>query len=125
MSETKTTPVDDWEALFDRNYLRWFHLASDVLARITKVERGVEMVLPGGAKTKRSVIHWALAGGELACDGPKPLVLNTTNAQKISQLHGRKPSKWPGKEIVFYRTETKLKGKTVSCVRIREKGKKS
>jgi F-type H+-transporting ATPase subunit alpha len=82
----------------------------DIVCTIEKVERE-ELTLRGGAKKKAPVIT--------VKNGSKPLVLNRTNADTIAELHGNKPSGWPGKRICLYVTTTKLKGKTVNCIRIK------
>lgn len=107
--------IDDYEALFDSKYLRWFDIdgKGDITCTIEKVERE-ELTLRGGAKKKAPVITIK--------NGSKPLVLNRTNADSIAELHGNKPSQWVGKRICLYVTQTKLKGKTVNCIRIKGAG---
>lgn len=104
--------IDDYEALFDSKYLRWFDIEGkgDIVCTIEKVERE-ELTLRGGAKKKAPVISIK--------NGSKPLVLNRTNADSIAELHGNKPSQWPGKRICLFVTTTKLKGKQVNCIRIK------
>ncbi len=110
--------IDDYEALFDSKYLRWFDIEGkgDITCTIEKVARE-ELTLRGGAKKKAPVITTK--------NGSKPLVLNRTNADAIADLHGNKPSQWPGKRITLYVTQTKLKGKTVNCIRVKGAGNAS
>lgn len=50
----------------------------------------------------------------------KGLVLNKTNATKISQLTGSpETDDWTGMRIKLYATETEFGGETVECVRIK------
>lgn len=111
-------PKDHYEALFDKNYLRWFHLqGKDATVEIVKIEKDVELVMRGGLKSKKPVIYFK--------GKDKPLVLNTTNCNSIADLCGPKPSQWPGKRITLYPTTTKMwdpdlkKMKTVGCIRIK------
>ena len=120
--------IDDYEALFNKNYLRWFHLeGKPSLVEIVSVKDGVPMTLPGGVKTKNPVLELKLISGEIK--DMKPLVLNQTNGHRIALIHGRKPSGWPGKEIVLYQDETEMydkelrKMKIVPCIRVRERKK--
>jgi hypothetical protein len=117
---------DNWEALFDHNYLRWFNLNDQPsLVEITSVERGVELTMRGGIKTKKPVIGLKQLKG--AIEEIKPLVLNVTNGNAIALLHGPKPSEWVGKQIVLFPATTKMyDGETkkmleVGCIRIRGK----
>lgn len=108
---------DDYERLFDQNYLRWFHLQGEpALMEITKLDRQ-ELTLRGGAKKKSPVMVLRQIKGKI--ESVKPLVMNRTNMDAVAEFLGRKPSDWVGKQIVLYQDSTKLKGKTVPCIRIR------
>ena len=108
---------DDFERLFDQNFLRWFHLnGKPALLEIIGIERK-ELTLRGGAKKKSPVI--ALKQIQGAIESIKPLVMNRTNMEELSTFLGRKPSDWIGKQFVVFQDETKLKGATVPCIRIR------
>jgi len=116
--------TDHYEALFNRNYLRWFHLQGQPsLCEITKVEKDVELTLKGGAKTKKPVVHLKQVKGHV--EEVKPLVLNVTNGNAIAQILGARPSKWTGGKIVLYPDTTKMfdadekKMVEVGCIRIR------
>ncbi len=102
---------DHWEAQFDRDYLRWFHLQGhEVTVEIESIERK-ELTLRGGAKKKSPVIRFV--------GKDKPLVMNYTNMESISEIHGKSVKDWVGKKVVLYQSETQLKGKTVDCIRIK------
>ena len=49
------------------------------------------------------------------------LILNKTNAYKISELHGDDMEEWPGKRVVMYKTSTEFQGRSVPCIRFRDK----
>lgn len=49
----------------------------------------------------------------------KGLVLNKTNARKITAIAGTdETDSWTGKQIVIYPTETEFQGETVDCIRV-------
>ena len=103
--------VDYWEALFDREFLRWFDLdGKEVTVTIEKVSRE-ELTLPGGQKRMKPVL--TLKGAK------KRLVLNKTNAGTIAELLGNKPSQWVGKSITLFESRTKKSGETVPCIRVK------
>ena len=55
------TDIDHVDALFDRNYMRWYTLEGEpALVEITAVRRHVDMTLPGGRKTRKSVLDLKL-----------------------------------------------------------------
>lgn len=115
---------DTWEQLFDKHYLRWFHLQGrEVVVEIEKVEKDVELTMRGGIKSKKPVIHFV--------GKDKPLVLNVTNCTSIADICGTKPSKWPGQKVCLYPTSTRMydvelkKMKTVGCIRIKAAGQEA
>ena len=109
---------DDFERLFDQNFLRWFHLqGKPALLEIVKVTRE-ELTLRGGAKKKSPVIAVKQIQGGI--ESVKPLVMNRTNMEELASFLGRKPSDWVGKQFVAFQDETKLKGQSVPCIRIRK-----
>jgi|DEB0MinimDraft_10_1074344.scaffolds.fasta_scaffold00497_8 hypothetical protein len=115
----------DFESLFDKKYLRWFHLPENgLLIEIAKIEEKVEMQLPNQRnKEYKPVLHYKVIGGEL--DKVRPLVLNPTNARLIAAIHGRDASKWIGKEVVLYTDDkVRLQGKNVNGIRIRSRSSK-
>jgi hypothetical protein len=108
---------DDYERLFDQNFLRWFHLkGKPALVEITKIDKQ-ELTLRGGAKKVSPVLSLKLISGEI--ENIKPLVANRTNSDAIAEILGRKLSAWVGHQIVLFQDVTKLKGKTVPCIRVR------
>ena len=56
---------DDFERLFDQNYLRWFHLQGEpALVEIVKIDRQ-ELTLRGGAKKKSPVLTLKQIRGQI------------------------------------------------------------
>ncbi len=52
---------------------------------------------------------------------PRGLVLNRTNLKRIISHHGNETEAWIGKALTLYPSETDFGGKTVACIRVREK----
>ena len=115
--------MSDFEAMFDSNYLRWFHLPdSGLLVEITRVDPKVELQLPGSRdKQYKPVLHYKVVGGEI--DKVRPLVLNKTNARLIAGICGRDVNKWIGSQVVFFQSEARLGREKVNCVRVRSRSK--
>lgn len=53
------------------------------------------------------------------CD--RGMVLNRTNLKRIIAQHGNETDEWAGKKITLYPSETDYGGRTVPCIRVREK----
>ena len=109
---------DDVGLLFDANYLRYYHLNGPVKVKITKVEKKVEMRLPGSrAAEYKPVLHYEVVAGKT--ESTKPLVLNKTNAGLIAAICGRSVGAWVGKEVVLFESTARLGKDTVACIRVR------
>ncbi|HEY2979923.1 MAG TPA: hypothetical protein VGJ22_01975 [Anaerolineales bacterium] len=95
--------------VFPSNYLKASELkGSQVVVTIDRVE--FEAV--GRDKEMKAVLHFA--------GKTKGLVLNKTNARKITEITGSAlTEEWRGSAIVLYPTETEFGGETVECIRIR------
>jgi hypothetical protein len=76
------------------------------------------LTLRGGAKKKSPVVAVKQIQGGI--ESVKPLVMNRTNMEELASFLGRKPSDWVGKQFVVFQDETKLKGQSVPCIRIRK-----
>ncbi len=111
--------TDNFESLFDSNYLRWFHLPeTGLLIEIVRVDAKVEMQLPGSRdKQYKPVLHYKVVKGEL--EKVLPLVLNKTNARLIAAICGPSVSKWIGQQVVLFKSTARLGRDTVDCVRVR------
>jgi hypothetical protein len=48
----------------------------------------------------------------------RPLVLNTTNATTMAELHGSETDSWEGKKVKLVPATTQYQGKLVKCTRI-------
>ena len=113
-------PQDHIDSYFDNTYLRWFDLqGKPSLVEIVKVDRKVELTLPGGATSKKPVIHIKQIKGHI--EAVKPLVLNRSNRDSIVAIYGTSVSAWLGKKIVLFQTERKLRGKMVEAIGVRAK----
>lgn len=49
------------------------------------------------------------------------MVLNRTNLKRIVEIHGAETDDWVGKKITLYPSETEFGGRTVDCIRVRQK----
>jgi hypothetical protein len=101
-----------YELMFPSNYLRCSDLmGKDVKVTIEKVS-AEPLVLRGGKQQQKATIRFV--------GKKKALVLCRTSADVIAEAYGKQVEAWVGKEITLYGTTTKLKGKTVDCIRVRE-----
>ena len=51
----------------------------------------------------------------------RTFVVNRTNCKRIVAKYGNDLSEWIGKQITLYPSETDFGGRTVPCIRVREK----
>lgn len=51
----------------------------------------------------------------------RAMVINRTNLKRVIGLYGSETDSWVGKKITLYPSETDFQGKTVPCLRVREK----
>jgi hypothetical protein len=49
------------------------------------------------------------------------MVINRTNLKRIIAMYGNETDTWVGKRITLYESETDFNGRTVPCIRVREK----
>lgn len=101
----------DWRGMFDRDYIGAWDLGGrDVTVVIDRVKAG-ELVGQGGRKARKPIVYFR--GKE------KGLALNKTNAKAVAAMYGNDTSKWAGKAITLYPTQTQFGGDTVDCIRVR------
>ena len=91
--------VDNWtgdaDLLYPSKYLRHADLqGKDATLTIERVEKGHELVMAGGVKDKKPVLHFS--------ETPKMLVLAKTNKGRIADLYGAKCAAWIGERITLY-----------------------
>lgn len=122
--------VEHYEELFDKKYLRWFHLkGSPALVEILKAVPKVPMTLPNGVEEKNPVLHLKLIQGRIT--EMKPFVLNATNADSIMKIYGKRVPDWIGKQIVLILDKTQMydhdkkKKVMVDCIRVRAPAKRN
>jgi len=97
---------------FPSNYLK----ASDIRGKepVVTIDR-VEFEPVGRQREMKAVVYFK--GKE------KGIVLNKTNATKITQLSGSPDTEhWDGVKIRLFATETEFGGETVECIRIKAAG---
>ena len=73
-------------------------------------------------------VGFSLVGPEKANKGiiwfkefDRGMVLNRTNLKRLIAMYGTETDEWSGKRITLYPSETDYQGKTVPCIRVREK----
>ena len=94
---------------FPSNYLK----ASDLKgAQVVVTIDRVEFEEVGRDKEEKPVIYFT--------GKTKGVVLNKTNARKITEITGSAiTEEWRGHAVVLYPTETEFAGETVECIRIK------
>ena len=76
-----------------------------------RIER-VDVEVVDGKAERKPVVYFSKA--------KKGLVLNVTNAKKITGIVGSPDTDaWAGHTITLYRSETEFAGETVDCIRVR------
>jgi hypothetical protein len=73
---------------------------------------GVDVREVGSEKVRKGVL--------LFKELDRGMVLNKTNSRTIAALYGSETTKWKGKRVTLYRSETSFQGKLVPCVRVRD-----
>jgi hypothetical protein len=69
--------------------------------------------LVGEAKVNKGVVMFQ--------EFDRGMVLNRTNLKRVIAQHGMETDDWVGKKVTLYPSETDFQGKTVPCLRVREK----
>ncbi|MBN1851105.1 MAG: hypothetical protein JW829_00215 [Pirellulales bacterium] len=88
--------------------------AADLGDKDVKVTiQGVSFDEVGEEKKTKGIIHFE--------EFDRGFVVNRTNLKRIMALHGPETNEWIGKKITLYPSETDFAGKTVPCIRVREK----
>ena len=97
--------------VFPSNYLKASEIPEGTMVplRIDRVE--IEEFGQGKEKESKPVVYFV--GKE------KGLVLNKTNWQSISYVHGDESDDWHGKPVQLFRDMTTFGGKPVECLRIK------
>lgn len=103
-----------WKKLCNPDYLGAYALTpgQDLIVTIKTVNREI-VKGEGGKEDECTVARFREAG-------VKPMILNRTNCKTITKLYGTPYIEdWAGKAIQVYVTDTKVKGETTECLRIR------
>ncbi|MCB0642910.1 MAG: hypothetical protein KDC44_14780 [Phaeodactylibacter sp.] len=109
----RITGNNTWRDFFKNTYLSYYDLTGDLVVEIKEM-RYETVTGPGGRKDDCLIM--AFTDPDVL-----PMVVNSTNAKTISDLHGtNKPAEWVGKSITLYPDNSvKMKGETVGGIRIR------
>ncbi len=96
---------------FEGKHLRASDLGGAVhIVTIVGVEQGA--VGQGKDKTKKAIVTFREFDKSLAC--------NVTNGNRIADLYGPDTTKWIGKRVMVFPTETEFQGKDVPCIRVKK-----
>lgn len=107
-----------WSEALDPNYVNselLGEVGTEKVVTITEVEKDAEYYDQQTHSTKKGLaIHFKEA---------KPLLANATNTKTLMRLFGganEDVSKCYGQKVILYVTTTKVAGKVVNCIRIKE-----
>ena len=105
----------DINSQFPSKYLRAHDLGDDaVLVTIERVGSEIIKNTQTGMDEKKPALYFHEFPN-------KPLVLNKTNAKKISTLlKTGETDDWPQQQIQIYATETQFGADTVACIRVKQ-----
>lgn len=109
-AEKKTDKQVTTGDLYKSPHLTAADLTGDTEVTIKSFELDKEV---GAEKALKGVIYF----DEFA----RGLVMNKTNTERVRNLHGKIVNEWVGKKITLYESEAMMAGKTVPCIRVREK----
>jgi hypothetical protein len=102
-------------AMRDSVWLTWEDLpeGKDSEAKIMDIERHDKLTFEAGrtVTNKYSLVFKV-----------KMLLVNAAHRKVMTNMFGTDTSQWIGKRITLYVSQTQMAGKTVNCVRIRDKG---
>lgn len=87
--------------------------AADFTGDTTCTIKAVDFAEVGEDKTNKGVLWFD--------EFNRSLVLNRTNLKRVIAQHGGETDEWTGKTITLYPSETDFAGRTVPCIRVREK----
>lgn len=104
-----------WKSMRDNAFLgAWDLCGRDVVVEIARVDPGTVGHDGNGKKKSRTAI--------LTFKGKnKQLPLNVTNGDAVSKMYGTDVRKWIGQRVTLYPSTTQMAGKTVDCVRVRDR----
>lgn len=87
--------------------------AADIEEPRTVTIREVGFSEVGEEKATKGVIYFA--------EFTRGMVLNRTNLRRIIDQLGNETDTWKGRQITLYASETDFGGRTVPCIRVKEK----
>ena len=113
----------DVRLLYPTKYIKAADLqGKDVTLTISRVEPREELKSAQGTDYKPALYFKEMEERNARGQGEnKRLVLNKTNATTIAGIHGNETDNWVGKKVTLFPTTTRAGGKTVDCVRVRDK----
>lgn len=111
----------DTSLMYPSAYLKADDLDKDYTLTMTRVEHS-ELTMVGNIKKWSYLLYFdeTAKSAKKSNTEEKSLVLNKTNTMIIKGMYGKLTKEWIGKKVTLYATTTKLRGKVVPCIRIRE-----
>lgn len=104
----------DFRRFMDKNFLGSWDVPDDGDLVLTIDHAEQNDVKNDRGSEKKLVLHWKEKDF-------KPMILNTTNAKRISAAYGTtKVDEWEGKKVSIYREKITAFGSTQECLRIRD-----
>ncbi len=101
----------DYRSMYDANYVGSWDLPKDgVVVQIESVS-GETLTAQGNKKSRKPVVKFV--------GKAKKFALNKTNGKTIAAMYGSDTTKWAGKLIAIYPTQTNFGRDTVDCIRVR------
>jgi hypothetical protein len=100
--------------VFPSKYLKAADLNGRPIVLVIESAPLEELKNPEGKTQSKTVLYFRGA--------KKALPLNITNWDSAAEICGPDTEDWPGSRVELYPDKTKMGGKTVDCIRIREPG---
>jgi hypothetical protein len=97
---------------FPSKYLKGADLEADTVFTIDRVEME-NVAQQGKPEELKPIVYFQ--------EDERGVVLNRTNSETISSIHGGDTDDWIGKQITLFATEVDFQGKQVLAIRVRMK----
>lgn len=110
-----------WKVLIDTNYFGAYCFndkVTDVVVTIKDVS--IKEIFNPRENAKENCLVLSFEEENVKGIDIKPFIINKTNCERIEKLYGTGyVEDWKGKRITLFKTNTKVAGETVDCVRIK------
>lgn len=109
--------IESWEKIIDPNFINAEligPIGAEKVVTISDIEYAEAWDKSHNTKVQKQAVFF---------EECKPLVLNKTNAKTLKSLfdpYGTNPRSCIGRKVTLFVTETRVGGKTTTCIRIKE-----